>query len=214
MNDINASTDSIDSIGGASSLQPKDALPHTEAVIPRKKHTWKHRLTEWGILILIAVVLALVLRIWVVQSFYIPSGSMEPTLQGGDRILVNKLSYVFGTVHTGNIVVFRRPAADVGPANIHYLVKRVIGLPGQTISEKNGEVYINGRLLKEPWLPTGTLTYHLKTQKIPPGEYFVMGDNRGDSFDSRYFGPIPGSLIVGQVTMLVWRHGHLYLRIF
>jgi signal peptidase I len=153
----------------------------------------------------IALVVAVVVRTFVFQTFYIPSGSMEPTLDIGDRILVDKLSYDFHPVHTGDIVVFKRPPhADVGPPSIKDLVKRVIGLPGQTIWSHGGQVYIDGKILPEPWLPPGTVTRGIRPQKIPPDHYFVMGDNRGDSLDSRYFGPIPGSLIVGRVVARIW----------
>lgn len=154
---------------------------------------------------MIALVVAVVVRTFVFQTFYIPSGSMEPTLDIGDRILVDKLSYDFHPVHTGDIVVFKRPPhADVGPPSIKDLVKRVIGLPGQTIWSHGGQVYIDGKILPEPWLPPGTVTRGIRPQKIPPDHYFVMGDNRGDSLDSRYFGPIPGSLIVGRVVARIW----------
>jgi signal peptidase I len=141
---------------------------------------------------------------------------MLPTLQIGDRIIVDKLSYRLHDVHRGDIVVFARP-----PLEDHEyadLVKRVIGLPGETISSKNGAVYINGKKLNEPWLPPGPDSYtgalsgddaHPQFDlpgpvKIPPGEYFVMGDNRTDSEDSRFFGPIPKSLIVGRAVAVIW----------
>ncbi len=135
---------------------------------------------------------------------------MLPTLQIGDRIIVDKLSYRFHDPHRGDIVVFARPPLeDQAYAD---LVKRVIGLPGETISSKNGAIYINGNRLAEPWLPPGSQSYtgplsggdsHPEFDlpgpvKIPPGEYYVMGDNRKDSEDSRFFGPIPRSLIVGR----------------
>jgi signal peptidase I len=174
------------------------------------------------VLILIAVLLCtVVLRTYVVQSFYIPSGSMLPTLQVGDRIIVNKLSYRFHDPHRGDIVVFARPPLeDQAYAD---LVKRVIGLPGETISSKDGYVYINGKRLNEPWLPKGPQSYtgalaggdqHPQFDlpgpvKIPAGEYFVMGDNRTDSEDSRYFGPIPKSLIVGRAVFVAWPFSHI-----
>lgn len=158
---------------------------------------------EWVAVVALAVLAALALRTWVIEPFYIPSGSMEPTLQVGDKILVNKLSYDFHAVHRGDIVVFRRPPNDPEPA-IKDLVKRVIGLPGETISASGGEVYIDGRPLPEPWLPKGVTTANFGPVHIPRGEYFVMGDNRGDSADSRVFGPIPKSLIVGRVFLRIW----------
>jgi signal peptidase I len=99
--------------------------------------------------------------------------------------------------------VFKKPPNDYNPG-IKDLIKRVIGLPGETISGQNGAVYINGVLLKEPWLPKGVLTENVPTTKVPAGDYFVMGDNRGDSADSRVIGPISGKLIIGRAFILVW----------
>jgi signal peptidase I len=165
----------------------------------------------------IAVVIAVLLRTFVVQTFFIPSGSMEPTLQIGDRIVVDKLAYAFHGVHRGDIVVFARPPREdcAGPP-VADLVKRVVGLPGETISlSGHGYVRIDGKRLDESYLPSsvqGTTyagpagnAYSLsQPYKIPSGEYFVMGDNRGDSCDSRYWGPISGSLIVGKVDLRIW----------
>jgi len=128
---------------------------------------------------------------------------MEPTLLVGDRILVDKLSYHLHDVHRGDIVVFGKPPGENDP-DVSDLVKRVIGLPGETISSQGGRVDINGKPLNEPWLPRGTVTTGIETMTIPANEYFVMGDNRSDSQDSRFFGPIPRSLIVGRVVLRIW----------
>ncbi len=175
---------------------------------------------EWAVILMAVLLCTVLLRTYVIQSFYIPSPSMVPTLQVGDRIMVNKLSYDFHGVHRGDIVVFRRPPLEL--QNFPDLVKRVVGLPGETISTKNGHVYIDGKLLNEPWLPPGPSSYtgalpddqHPQFNMpgpvtIPAGEYFVMGDNRTDSEDSRYFGPIPKSLIVGRAMAVVWPLGHV-----
>ena len=167
----------------------------------RQRRRW---LVEWLVVLAVALVVAIGIRTFVLETFYIPSGSMEPTLEPGDRILVDKLSYDLHAVHRGDIVVFHRPpGAELG-TNIKDLVKRVIGLPGETISSKDGEVWIDGKPLAEPWLPRGTVTTGIRTQKIPPHEYFMMGDNRTDSLDSRVFGPIPRSSIIGRVVMRIW----------
>jgi signal peptidase I len=159
--------------------------------------------------LLVALGVAVAVRTYVVQSFYIPSASMEPTLMIGDRILVNKLSYHLHSVHRGDIVVFRKPPDEIDPG-VKDLVKRVIGLPGERISSSGGRVYINGKPLSEPYLPPGTVTTGIRTQVVPKGYYFVMGDNRSDSEDSRSFGPIPGSLIVGHVIMRIWPITHIH----
>jgi signal peptidase I len=151
----------------------------------------------------VAVLAAVGLRTFVVQPFYIPSGSMEPTLIVGDKVLVNKLSYDFHSVHRGDVIVFKKPPNDFSPG-IKDLIKRVIGLPGETISARDGSVYINGQKLKESWLPKGVTTADFGPVRIPSGQYFVMGDNRGDSADSRVFGPITKNLIIGRAFLLVW----------
>lgn len=165
---------------------------------------------EWLAVLVTAALAAIGLRTWVVQTFYVPSGSMLPTLQIGDRILVDKL---YSTIHRGDIIVFRRVPADV--SNDADLVKRVIGLPGETISSVRGTVYIDARPLREPWLPEGTrLGPPIRRQRIPAGHYFVMGDNRPISDDSRYWGTVPASYIVGKVFVVIWRHNHPWLHWF
>ena len=165
---------------------------------------------------MVAVLVAVLLRTFVVQTFFIPSGSMEPTLQIGDRILVNKLSYHLHGVDRGDIVVFSRPPAEnCGGPEVNDLVKRVVGLPGDVISLSRGYVYIDGKRLNESWLPAteqgitsagpkGNASNLAHPYHIPANEYFVMGDNRNDSCDSRYWGPIKRSLIVGKVEVRVW----------
>jgi signal peptidase I len=173
------------------------------------------RVVEWVLVLLVAVLAAGALRSYVVQAFYVPSGSMLPTLQIGDRILVVKFGY---TVHRGDIVVFKRPPADTGTTDSD-LVKRVIGLPGETISSQGSRVLVNGRPISEPWLPAlsgacAESAENIPVTRIPPDHYFVMGDCRGNSADSRVWGTLPGSLIVGKVFVIVWRFGHPYLHWF
>jgi signal peptidase I len=175
---------------------------------------------EWAIILIAVLLCTVLLRTYVVQSFSIPSLSMYPTLQVGDRIIVNKLSYDLHGIHRGDIVVFRRPPLE--DQDYADLVKRVIGLPGETISSRNCKIYINGKPLAEPWLPPGPSScsaalpgdaheqFNLPGPiKIPAGEYYVMGDNRTDSEDSRYFGPISKSLIVGRAVAVVWPLSHV-----
>ena len=182
---------------------------------PNKGSRARRAAIEWGIIIGAVVICTILLRTFVIQSFYIPSASMSPTLQVGNRIVVDKLSYHLHSINRGDIVVFARPPLE--DQQYSDLVKRVIGLPGETISSKNCAVYINGKLLNEPWLPKAPSSctrglpddpypqYDLPGPvHIPAGEYYVMGDNRTDSEDSRYFGPIPGSLVVGRAVAVVW----------
>lgn len=181
-----------------------------------KRRSGRSWLIELVVIVVVVLGASFLVRTFVVQTFYIPSGSMIPTLQVGDRILVDKLSYHLHGVGRGDIVVFSKPPLE--HQNINDLVKRVIGLPGETISSVNGQVYINGKLLHEPWLQPGVKTtpgpdpvpFNLdKPYRIPAGEYYVMGDNRTDSEDSRWFGPIPRSLIVGRAFVRIWPLSHL-----
>jgi signal peptidase I len=181
-----------------------------------KKTTSNTRKTviEWVVLIGAALLIALVVKAFLFQAFYIPSDSMVPTLKTNDRVIVNKLSYKLHPVHRGDIVVFKTPkGADGKPIDptIKDLIKRVIGLPGETISARNGQVTINGKPLVESYLPKGTVTDCEKfvpdcfpKGPLPSNEYFVMGDNRGGSRDSRYFGPISKGEIVGRAFIRVW----------
>lgn len=174
---------------------------------------------EWAVILMAVLLCTVLLRTYVIQSFYIPSPSMVPTLDVGDRIMVNKLSYDMHGVHRADVVVFKRPPLE--QQDFPDLVKRVIGLPGETVSSKDGHIYINGKLLDEPWLPPGPTSYtgalpgDANQQfnmpgpvTVPAGEYFVMGDNRTDSEDSRFFGPIPKALIVGRAVAVVWPLSH------
>lgn len=162
---------------------------------------------EWGAIIAVAVVLTLVVRAFVFEAYFIPSGSMEPTLKPGNRVLVDKLSYDLHSVHRGDIVVFSRPPTETN-ASIKDLIKRVIGLPGDTIqSGPNGEIFIDGKLINQPWLTSSAKADPgppVPKLTLPRNEYYVMGDNRGDSEDSRYIGPISGNLIVGRAVLRVW----------
>jgi signal peptidase I len=174
---------------------------------PKPRHgrgSSSRAIIEWVVIIVAALTVAIVVKTFLIQAFYIPSGSMEPTLKPGDRVLVNKLSYKLHDVHRGDIVVFKRPPNEADDPTIKDLIKRVIGLPGDRIEGRDGFVYINGQPLKEPYLPAGTLTTSLPLQSVPPGQYFVMGDNRGNSKDSRFIGTIPKHLIVGRAFVRVW----------
>ncbi len=162
---------------------------------------------EWVVLIAAAALIAWAFESWAIQSFSIPSESMAPTLTDGDRVLVNKLSYRAHDVRRGDVVVVERPAtAPKGSADDpDDLIKRVIGLPGDTIEARGGTVYINGRPLTEPYLGEGTITDRLDTPLVvPKGEVFLLGDNRMDSKDSRAFGPVPVDSVVGRAFALIW----------
>ncbi|HWD55966.1 MAG TPA: signal peptidase I [Acidimicrobiales bacterium] len=187
--------------------------PRTDDSAGGKPNRW---IIELAGVVVVAVVVAFLLRTFVIATYSIPSGSMEPTLQIGDRIVVDKLSYDFHGVDRGNIVVFSTPPnEDCGGPPVADLVKRVVGLPGESISVSGGNVFINGRLLSQSWLPSSQqgktypgpspAPYALHhAYRIPQGDVFVMGDNRMSSCDSRYWGPIAESTIVGKVDLRIW----------
>jgi len=158
---------------------------------------------EWGVLIVAALVIAIVIRTFVFQAFYIPSESMVPTLKIGDRVLVNKLSYKLHDPRRGDIVVFKAPAA-AATADIKDLVKRLVGLPGDTIEGRDGVIFINGRPLDEPYLPDDVASRTFGPEKVPPDSYFMLGDNRQYSKDSTFFGPIKRDQLIGRVFMKIW----------
>jgi signal peptidase I len=159
------------------------------------------------VIIAVALVGAFVIRALVVQTFYIPSESMLPTLQKQDRVLVNKLSYHLHPVHRGDIVVFTHsPGFD---PTIKDLIKRVIGLPGDTVQGEGGHVLIDGHQLNEPYLPAGTVTSDFPQKVLAPNTYWVMGDNRTNSSDSRVFGAIARSQLVGRAFVLIWPIGRI-----
>jgi signal peptidase I len=210
--------------GGSDSSGGDDSPPRGSG-----KRSTKRAALEWGILIVVAIVIAIVIKTFLFQAFYIPSESMVPTLEVGDRVLVNKLSYDLHDVHRGDIMVFAaEPNEQWHRAGIDDLVKRVIALPGETITQcETNRVCIDGRLLDESYLPKGTVTtiptnlpYITNTKgekvlvcdkdspdggcKVPAGKVFVMGDNRTNSQDARANGPIKESSIVGRVFLRIW----------
>ncbi|HWG01806.1 MAG TPA: signal peptidase I [Trebonia sp.] len=182
----------------------------------RRRRRWLRTLAETASTILVAVLLAGLVRTFAFQTFDIPSASMVPTLGVHDRILVRKAFFTWHDVREGDIVVFSHPPLDrcPGPRNDD-LVKRVIALPGQTIYSAGDSIYVNGRRLAEPYLPRhdplGPPIPDASSRhpyRVPPGEFYVLGDNRAISCDSRYWGPIKGSSIVGKVVLVWWHAGH------
>jgi signal peptidase I len=184
-----------------------NALVDGEVDEQKPAHTSLRSAVEWVVILAGALGMALVIKAFLLQAFYIPSPSMVPTLDVRDRVLVNKLSYHVHDIHRGDIVVFKRPPLEAD-VKIKDLIKRVVALPGETIEARDGHLLIDGRVLNEPYLSNearGAMNaVTMAPQKIPAGHYFVMGDNRGNSKDSRFFGPIAKNLIVGRAFIRVW----------
>jgi len=153
---------------------------------------------------------------WIVKPYRIPSASMEPTLQIGDRVLVNRFIYHFHDPRRGDIVVFHPPGrgdAAIDGATTEasvYFIKRVVGLPGETIEGRGGHVLIckapnvGCHILKEPYLTQTAAPQNFGPVQIPPDHYFMMGDNRGISEDSRVWGTLPRSYIIGEAFLTYW----------
>lgn len=180
-------------------------------------------------LILVAFVLALLIKTFLVQAFYIPSQSMEPTLRVGDRVLVNKFLFAFREPHRGEIIVFENPSLEERDRNplaafwnwiIEGLgvstdpekdfIKRVIGLPGETIEVRGGRVFVDGKRIKEPYVNQEKDLSDFGPYRVPEGHLFVMGDNRANSQDSRStLGPIPRDKVVGRGFIVIWPPSHL-----
>ena len=164
---------------------------------------------EWVVIIAAALALAFVVKTFLVQAFFIPSASMEPELNIGDRVLVNKVSYRLHEIHRGDLVVFERPDCDGSDPAIKDLIKRVVGVGGDSVEGRDGAVYLNGERLAEPYLPPGQATGDFGPVKVPSGHIWVMGDNRENSKDSRFLCNsrptfIQEREVIGRAFVRVW----------
>ncbi len=172
---------------------------------------------DWIVTIVGAVAIVLAIKAWVVNPYRIPSSSMEPTLHCGssgsgclarfsDRVLANRFIYHFRDPHRGEIVVFNVPsAAETACGSGGVFVKRIVGLPGDIWQEKQGRVYINGKKLNEPYIQNDRRDFQsYPARKIPKENYFMMGDNRASSCDSRRWGTVPRGNIIGKVFAIYW----------
>ena len=195
----------------------------------RKKST-SGSLIELVTIVAIALGLALGIQAFLVKPFRIPSGSMEPTLDIGQRVLVDRVTKHFSSFHRGDIVVFKPPkGADTDDCGVNHpatepcprptpqksetnFIKRIVGVPGDRLKVLAGRVYIDGKPLKEPYIrPDATCELCNEPQAItiPPGSFFMMGDNRGQSADSREWGPVPKNWIIGTAFFTYWPPGRI-----
>ncbi len=182
-------------------MEPTDDVP-----APPRKRSRRRGLIEWLIVLVVAVLASFLVRTYVVQTYFIPSKSMEPTLYEGNRIMVDKLSVEFGHINIGDIVVFKAPPAVEAKCgdSVPDLVKRVIGLPGDVLTSKGNTIYVNGVALDEKWSHYEPLGPPIGYVKVRAGHYFMMGDNHANSCDSRYWGTVPRSDIIGKVFLKFW----------
>jgi signal peptidase I len=185
--------------------QPEPLSPDiSQEEVPSLQSKRKSVVWEWIETILIALVLALLLRTFLVQPFQVHLNSMHPTLEEGDFILVNKLAYKLGSPQRGDVVVFMPPGGQVQKPYI----KRVIGLPGETVDIKDGKVFVNGQELEELYALGSTSGGKFNHLEVPEGTVFVLGDNRMNSSDSRYFGPVSIASLEGKTFLCFWPFSH------
>ena len=201
--------------------------PAEESPKPRRKRPfWR----EFPVLIVIAFAIALLIKTFILQAFFIPSASMAPTLREGDRVLVEKLSYLFGEPSRPDVVVFERDlpgltGSDAEDESVFTditnafrelfgfptgttedYIKRVIAVEGDTVEGREGQVLVNGETIDEPYLPDDVrfATQPFNPIEVPEGMIFVMGDNRNASDDSRSFGPIEADSVIGRAFVVLW----------
>jgi signal peptidase I len=164
----------------------------------------RHRRSSWELLLFETLeTVALAVLIWFVVNFatarfIVDGSSMEPNFHSGQLVIVNRLAYRFGTLERGDVIVFRYPLNTADD-----YIKRIIGLPGETISISDNEVYVNGQLLQEPYLASDAFTYNGQWS-VPSDSYFVMGDNRAHSSDSRSWGMLDSEFIIGKAWISYW----------
>jgi signal peptidase I len=200
----------------------RNPLDRLTARLPRP---WRIAI-DWIVTIAGAIAIVLAIKQWVVNPYRIPSSSMEPTLHCArpgpgcearlsDRVLANRFIYHFRSPHRGEIIVFKTPtkAAQQACNASGTFVKRLIGLGGETVREKNGFIYIDGKLLREPYIKAGRRDTQTGVWPVPPGHYFFMGDNRKESCDSRRWGSVPRKNIIGEVFMTYWPPNRIALHV-
>jgi signal peptidase I len=225
---MSKTSDERDQLGGRAEPEPETPPYHKE---DERQPGFLAVVRETVVLVALAVLLAVVFKTFLVAAFYIPSGSMESTLNISDRVLVEKLSYRFGEVERGDVIVFVHDdpgfetvgpsnpvagffsslgqAVGVVPPSERDFIKRVVGLPGDTISCRGGALYRNDEKVPEPYLDAGTETDCEQPTRVPPGQLFVMGDNRSNSQDSRTFGTIERDQVVGRAFVRIWPLNHI-----
>ena len=186
---------------------------------------------EWYESLLVAGIFVLFVRTFVVQTYQVPTGSMEKTILVGDHLLVNKFAYAprlpvlakllpYRDVHRGDIIVFRKPGDDVNPGNV--LVKRAVAGPGDTVQVRDKELFVDGKPADGPYVQhiypdiyrrsgpdvseMGLIRDQFGPATVPAGHFFGMGDNRDNSLDSRFWGPIPRQNIFGRPSLIYWSY--------
>lgn len=197
-------TDRLDAVPGGPDTELDDGDPLAQPPTEPKRQTTARASLEWLIAIAVAVLAAFAIKTFLIQAFVIPTGSMIPTLMEGDRVLVRKVGFDISDVQRGDIVVFNNPNRI--PSEPAYLIKRVMGLPGDVLEARDGVLYVNDEAQVEPYLKPGVRTLNLPRTTVEPGHLFMMGDNRENSLDSRDSrkGQIPQESLVGGAFFRLW----------
>jgi signal peptidase I len=207
-------SEGIDITEDSASAEADDAATG-EAVrsdLSQKQRSQMRAIWEWVFVVVVAISAAMLIRVFLFQQYYIDGPSMQTTLMPEDRVLVNKMSYKLHDIHRGDVIVFDRVTNDVQHDD---LIKRVLGLPGETLEIRSCIVYINGVQVDEPYLnpeqtsqvePSARCGSHtdMAPVVVPEEMVFVMGDNRVQSFDSRDFGPIDTDKVRGRAFVVIW----------
>ncbi|WP_027092921.1 signal peptidase I [Cohnella thermotolerans] len=182
-----------------------DSVPsgRTRAARPGKP-AWLKELWDWAKALAVAAVVVIVLQVYVFQLSKVKSVSMQPTLYEREWLFINKIAYEFGHPKRGDVVILKDPSEGADKKKL--LVKRVIGVPGDTVEVRDGQLYVNGRLEVEAYTDSAIEDGDFKRVTVDAGHYFVMGDNRrlGASKDSRIFGEVPEKTIKGQAELILW----------
>jgi signal peptidase I len=174
-----------------------------DASARKKKRSALGIVIEVLVIIVAAFVIAMLVQAFLVKPFTIHQVSMLPTLEEGDRILINRLTYHFREPRAGDIIVFQ------SPLNSHEdLVKRIVAVAGDRVSIEQGVLYVNGEPVEEPYLLERPFAGAFPETEVPPGHVFVLGDNRNNSGDSRLFGPVDEKAIIGTAFLIYWPIGH------
>ena len=178
----------------------------------------KNIFLDWLKIGILGIILFLFVRAFLFSSYEVDGNSMETTLANGDKLIVNKVGYEFGSISRFDILVFHAE-------NENDYVKRVIGLPGEKIEYRNDQLYVDGKAIEEPFLDNGsgilgqkgtedfTLSQYTGVERVPDGQLFVMGDNRLNSLDSRHFGYVPVKNVIGKVNVRYWPVEKFYIEL-
>ena len=187
--------------------EPRVRKSRRELRHEREREKRKKGLLEYVVIFVVALVLVFgIIKPFVVEAFRVPSESMVPTLEVQDRFLANKFIYRFTGPERGDIVVFENVEPNAR-GDLDILVKRVVGLPGDTIQVQGGTLFVNGEIQNEPYLNTDVVpdtNAPYGPTEVPEGTFFAMGDNRGNSQDSRFYGPVPMENLKGEAFLRFW----------